>query len=78
MLTLVERRSGDHRPSCRARCPAARANVQDIYPLAPLQEGILYHHASGGEGDPYVMQSHFAFASRERFAGVRPRPAKRD
>jgi arthrofactin-type cyclic lipopeptide synthetase C len=46
--------------------PGGAANVQDIYPLAPLQEGILYHHASNEQGDPYVMQSYFAFSSRER------------
>ncbi|WP_395608028.1 amino acid adenylation domain-containing protein [Pseudomonas sp. B22129] len=43
------------------------ANIQDIYPLAPLQEGILFHHVSAGQGDPYVMQSQFAFDSLERF-----------
>ncbi|WP_103734594.1 non-ribosomal peptide synthetase [Pseudomonas sp. GZJR-8] len=43
------------------------ANIQDIYPLAPLQEGILFHHASAEQGDPYVMQSQFAFDSLERF-----------
>nr|QNL34618.1 SteC [Pseudomonas sp.] len=66
MLTLVEldQTSIDH---LVAQVPGGAANVQDIYPLAPLQEGILYHHVSGGEGDPYVMQSQFAFASRERF-----------
>ncbi|WP_259643474.1 non-ribosomal peptide synthetase, partial [Pseudomonas syringae] len=40
------------------------ANVQDIYPLAPLQEGILYHHISAEQGDPYVLQAQFAFDSR--------------
>ncbi|MDY7534219.1 amino acid adenylation domain-containing protein [Pseudomonas sp. Bout1] len=45
------------------------ANVQDIYPLAPLQEGILYHHVSAEHGDPYIMQSLFAFDSLERFEG---------
>ncbi|RIJ12891.1 non-ribosomal peptide synthetase [Pseudomonas sp. 91RF] len=46
--------------------PGGAANVQDIYPLAPLQEGILYHHVSATQGDPYVMQAHFAFADRDR------------
>ncbi|HGM5582825.1 TPA: amino acid adenylation domain-containing protein [Pseudomonas putida] len=44
--------------------PGGHANVQDIYPLAPLQQGILYHHASAEGSDPYVMQSRFAFASQ--------------
>ena len=49
-----------------ASVPGGVANVQDIYPLAPLQEGILYHHVSAQQGDPYVMQAQFAFASEER------------
>jgi amino acid adenylation domain-containing protein len=42
------------------------ANIQDIYPLAPLQEGILFHHLLAKESDPYVLQGMFAFDSRQR------------
>ncbi|WP_248807398.1 non-ribosomal peptide synthetase, partial [Pseudomonas sp. MWU13-2100] len=49
-----------------AGVPGGVANVQDIYALAPLQEGILYHHLAAHEGDPYVLQVLFAFDNRER------------
>ncbi|XXX82580.1 amino acid adenylation domain-containing protein [Sorangium sp. So ce134] len=44
------------------------AGVQDIYALAPLQEGILFHHLvrSPDDADPYVMSGVFGFASRAR------------
>ncbi|WP_308669895.1 condensation domain-containing protein, partial [Xanthomonas bromi] len=40
--------------------------MQDLYPLAPLQEGVLYHHLVAKQGDPYLLHSQFGFADRAR------------
>jgi amino acid adenylation domain-containing protein len=47
--------------------PGGARNVQDIYPLAPLQEGILFHHVlDQGVGDTYVSLIVLTVLSRDR------------
>lgn len=45
--------------------PSGVKNIQDIYPLTPFQEGILFHHLMSTEGDAYVLSSVLAFDKRE-------------
>lgn len=46
--------------------PQGAANIRDIYPLSPMQEGILYHHLLEAKGDAYLLRSVVVFDGRER------------
>ncbi|WP_280613327.1 condensation domain-containing protein, partial [Burkholderia pseudomallei] len=41
-------------------------NVQDIYPLAPLQEGMVFHHLLHAESDAHMEAYFVGFRTRAR------------
>jgi amino acid adenylation domain-containing protein len=66
MLPLVELEADQIERIVRS-VPGGAANVQDIYPLTPLQEGMLFHHLLGEQGaDTYVVLTVLSLSSRER------------
>jgi amino acid adenylation domain-containing protein len=66
MVPLVELRA-EHIERIVQSVPGGSANIQDIYPLAPLQEGILFHHLlDRNGGDAYVLPVLFSLSSAQR------------
>ncbi|SDZ62688.1 non-ribosomal peptide synthetase, partial [Delftia lacustris] len=65
MLTLVAL-DEDEIARIAAAVPGGAANIQDIYPLAPLQEGILFHHLLQSGGDVFVSPNLLSFGTREQ------------
>ncbi|MCP3463545.1 amino acid adenylation domain-containing protein [Bradyrhizobium sp. CCGUVB23] len=63
MLPLIELTQGEI-DRIVATVPGGLSNVQDIYALSPLQDGILFHHLLAATGDPYLLISQMAFADR--------------
>lgn len=45
--------------------PGGVPNLQDIYPLSPLQEGMLFHHLMNGTGDTYILSTLFELRSSD-------------
>ncbi|MEH2617402.1 amino acid adenylation domain-containing protein [Bradyrhizobium sp. AZCC 1620] len=64
LLPLIALKQSDI-DSIVARVPGGVANIQDIYGLSPLQDGILFHHLLSAQGDPYLLVGQMAFASRD-------------
>jgi amino acid adenylation domain-containing protein len=64
MLALVQLEA-QHIERIVHSVPGGAANIQDIYPLAPLQEGILFHHLLDQSKDAYARPMLLSLASRE-------------
>jgi amino acid adenylation domain-containing protein len=68
MLTLVELQA-EHVQRIVDTVPGGASNVHDIYPLAPLQEGMLFHHLlDQRHGGTYVLAMLLSVSSGELLA----------
>ncbi|KAF9555652.1 hypothetical protein EC968_008796, partial [Mortierella alpina] len=63
MLPLIDLRQPDI-DRIVEHIPGGVANIQDIYTLSPLQDGILFHHLMSRNGDPYLIFVSMSFDTR--------------
>jgi amino acid adenylation domain-containing protein len=67
MLTLI-RMEQEHIDRLAALVPGGAMNIQDIYPLTPLQEGFVFEHLAAPRADPYVTLLVLRFGSEDAVA----------
>ncbi|PPB80692.1 non-ribosomal peptide synthetase, partial [Mycetohabitans endofungorum] len=65
MLPLIELTQADI-DKIVEQVPQGVTNIQDIYALSPLQDGLLFHHLLAHDGDPYLLILQLAFDTRAR------------
>ncbi|MEW1780527.1 amino acid adenylation domain-containing protein, partial [Streptomyces sp. NPDC086777] len=67
MLPLLDLTAAQVDSVC-ATVEGGAQNVADMYPLAPLQEGIFFHHllVEAGDADPYLFSFAMALDTRRR------------
>ncbi|KAF9342356.1 hypothetical protein BGX26_007710, partial [Mortierella sp. AD094] len=56
------------------------SNIQDIYALSPLQDGILFHHIMAAKGDPYLVVTTMSFDNEsilDRYLGAMQKVVER-
>ncbi|WP_083629583.1 non-ribosomal peptide synthetase [Tenacibaculum agarivorans] len=68
MLPLLDGFTQEHIDTIVDQVQGGVANIQDMYPLSPLQEGIYFHHLMSDktQGDPYVLPNLLSFANQEK------------
>jgi amino acid adenylation domain-containing protein len=65
MLPLVDL-TQQHIDMIAAAVPGGMSNIQDIYPLSPLQEGMLFHHVLDADTDTYLLRTLLRIDQRDR------------
>jgi amino acid adenylation domain-containing protein len=68
MLPLIE--LNQEQIDCIAACiPGGVSNIQDIYPLLPMQEALLFHHNLNRHRDVHIAVTVLELESQERLDG---------